>query len=124
MYTVKMRFLPVRNPLKRQILRQICRYDDNTLLLILTAKTPLTVYGQCATIMLARLKGGANMAKNRTVQVRLTDEENEWLERLAEDYGMDRSRLILYSLEYIRENRPQFVIRPQGKESALAGMTA
>lgn len=64
------------------------------------------------------------MAKTRTVQVRLTDEENEWLERLAEDYGMDRSRLILYSLEYIRENRPQFVIRPQGKELALAGMTA
>lgn len=64
------------------------------------------------------------MAKSRTVQVRLTEEENEWLEELAEDYGVDRSKLILFSLEYIRENRPQFVIRPQGKEFALAGMTA
>lgn len=64
------------------------------------------------------------MAKSRYVQFRLTDEENDWLEELAEDYGMDKSKLILFSLEYIRENRPQFVIRPQGKEFALAGMTA
>lgn len=64
------------------------------------------------------------MAKNRTVQIRLTDEENEWLEELAEDYGVDRSKLILFSLDYIRENRPEFVIRPQGKELALVGVTA
>lgn len=64
------------------------------------------------------------MAKNRTVQIRLTDEENKWLDELAEDYGVDRSKLILFSLEYVRENRPQFVIRPQGKELALASATA
>lgn len=64
------------------------------------------------------------MAKSRYVQVRLTDEEEKWLEELAQDYGIDRSKLILFSLEYIKENRPQFVIRPQGKELALAGMMA
>lgn len=64
------------------------------------------------------------MAKSRYVQFRLSDEEEKWLEELAQDYGMDKSKLILFSLEYIRENRPQFVIRPQGKELALAGMTA
>ena len=64
------------------------------------------------------------MAKNRTVQVRLSEEEENWLDELAEDYGIDRSKLIMFSLEYILENRPQFVIRPQGKELALAGMTA
>lgn len=63
------------------------------------------------------------MAKSRYVQVRLTEDEDQMLEELTEDYGIDRSRLILYALEYIRENRPQFVIRPQGKELALAGMT-
>lgn len=64
------------------------------------------------------------MAKNRTVQVRLSEEEERWLNDLADDYGMDRSKLIMFSLEYIRDNRPQFVIRPQGKELALAGMMA
>lgn len=64
------------------------------------------------------------MAKSRYVQVRLTQEEEQWLSELAEDYGIDRSKLILFSLEYVRENRPQFVIRPQGKEYALAGMSA
>lgn len=62
------------------------------------------------------------MAKSRYVQFRLSEEQEMWLEELAEDYGMDKSKLILFSLEYIRENRPQFVIRPQGKELALAAM--
>lgn len=64
------------------------------------------------------------MAKSRHVQVRLTEEEDKWLEELAGDYGINRSELILFSLEYVAENRPQFVIRPQGKEFALVGVTA
>lgn len=63
------------------------------------------------------------MAKSRYVQVRLTEDEDKMLEDLTEDYGIDRSKLILFSLEYIWENRPQFVIRPQGKELALVGAT-
>lgn len=64
------------------------------------------------------------MAKSRTIGVRMSEAEEKWLDELAEDYGMDRSKFIMFSLEYIRDNRPQFVIRPQGKELALAGMTA
>jgi len=64
------------------------------------------------------------MAKNRYTQVRLSEDEDKWIGELAEDYGLDRSKLIIFALEYVRENRPQFVIRPQGKEFALAGMTA
>jgi hypothetical protein len=64
------------------------------------------------------------MAKSRYVQIRLSEEEEKWLEELAADYGMDKSKLILFSMEYIRDHRPQFVIRPQGKALALAGVIA
>jgi len=64
------------------------------------------------------------MAKSRYVQFRLSEDEERWLDELAKDYGMDKSKLIIFSLEYIRDHRPQFVIRPQGKVLALAGATA
>lgn len=64
------------------------------------------------------------MAKSKYLQVRVSEEEEKWIDQLAEDYDLDRSKLILFSLDYIRENRPAFTIEPRGKELALAGMTA
>lgn len=64
------------------------------------------------------------MTKRRTIQIRVTAEEEKWIEDLAGDYGLDRSKLIMFSLEHIRENRPPFVIYPAGKEAALASVVA
>lgn len=62
------------------------------------------------------------MAKSRYVQIRVSDEEEKWIEELAEDYTMDRTKLILFALDYLDKQRPSFVIEPRGKELALAGM--
>lgn len=64
------------------------------------------------------------MAKNRYIQIRVTAEEEKKIVELAEDYGMDRSKLILIALDYISNKRPSFVIEPRPKEMALAGMSA
>lgn len=64
------------------------------------------------------------MAKSRTIQIRVTEEEEKRIDELAEDYGMDRSKLILFAMDYISSKRPSFVIEPRGKEMALAGVTA
>lgn len=64
------------------------------------------------------------MAKRRYMQIRLSEEEEKWIEQLSQDYGIDRSRLVLFSLRYIDEHRPAFVIEPQGKEAALASVVA
>ena len=60
------------------------------------------------------------MAKDRYIQVRVSAEEDKWLEELAEDYGLDRSKLILFALDYVNEKRPAFVIEPRKKELTLA----
>lgn len=64
------------------------------------------------------------MAKSRYIQIRLSEDEEKWIEELAEDYSMDRSKLILFALEYISDKRPSFVIEPRPKEMALVGMMA
>ena len=64
------------------------------------------------------------MAKSRYIQIRVTEDEDKWIGELADDYGIDRSKLILFALDYIEQKRPTFVIEPKGKELALAGMTA
>lgn len=64
------------------------------------------------------------MAKSKYLQIRVSDDEEQWIDALAEDYDLDRSKLILFSLEYIERERPAFMIQPKGKECAPAGMTA
>lgn len=64
------------------------------------------------------------MVKSRYIQIRVNEQEERWIDELADDYGIDRSKLILFALDYIREQRPSFVIEPRGKELALAGMRA
>lgn len=64
------------------------------------------------------------MAKSRYIQIRVTEEEEKRIDELAEDYGMDRSKLILFAMDYISNNRPSFVIEPRGKELALASAIA
>jgi hypothetical protein len=61
------------------------------------------------------------MAKSRYFQLRLNEDEDKFLAELAEDYRMDRSKLILFALDFLSEKRPAFVIEPRGKELALAG---
>lgn len=61
--------------------------------------------------------------RSRYVQIRVTEEEEKWIEELAEDYTMDRTKLILFALNYLDKERPPFVIEPRGKELALAGIT-
>jgi hypothetical protein len=70
--------------------------------------------------------------KIKQVQVRLTAEESNMLDRLKADYGLSYSELIIYALEYVEKNRPSFLVqkvvrpaaRPQPKAVALASMTA
>jgi hypothetical protein len=56
------------------------------------------------------------MAKVQFAQFRVSEEENQWIDKLAQDYGLDRSKLILLSLDYVRRYRPHFSIKPQSKE--------
>lgn len=62
------------------------------------------------------------MAKSRYVQIRVSEDEEKWIDELAADYTMDRSKLILLALNYIDKQRPSFVIEPRGKGLALAGL--
>lgn len=64
------------------------------------------------------------MAKSKYLQIRVSEDEEVWIDALCEDYDLDRSKLILHSLEYIAKERPAFTIEPKGKEFASAGMTA
>ena len=56
------------------------------------------------------------MAKNRYVHVRLSEQDERWIKELADDYNMDKSKLVMLALGCVKENRPQFVIRSQDKE--------
>jgi hypothetical protein len=60
--------------------------------------------------------------KDKFIQIRVNPDEERWIEALAADYRLNRSELILLSLNYIREERPAFTIEPRGKELAPAGM--
>jgi hypothetical protein len=61
-----------------------------------------------------------NMAKEKSLQVRIGDEEEKILNDLTELYGIDRSTLIRFALQYINEEKPVFQVAPLGKELALA----
>lgn len=64
------------------------------------------------------------MPKRNYIQFRVTEDEERWINELAEDYGIDRSKLILFALEYVLEQRPAFQIQPKGKALSLAGIAA
>lgn len=62
------------------------------------------------------------MAKGKYIQFRVDEDQERWIDQLADDYGLDRSKLIMFALEYVLENRPSFVIEPKGKASPLAAV--
>jgi hypothetical protein len=64
------------------------------------------------------------MAKSRVFQFRLTEEEDKFIDELAEDYRLEKSKLILFALDYISTNRPSFVIESRKKELTLEGSMA
>lgn len=57
--------------------------------------------------------------KQKALQIRLSDREEAMIERLVEEYGLDRSALILRALEYVDQHKPAFQIVPLGKGLAL-----
>ena len=58
--------------------------------------------------------------KAEYLQIRVNEGQKDLAKGLAEDYGIDVSKLVLFALDYINKQRPPFVIEPQGKIAALA----
>jgi len=54
------------------------------------------------------------------LQVRMTTEEKERLEAVADAYGMNVSTFVRSVITYFDEKRPSLVIVPEGKEVAPA----
>jgi len=57
--------------------------------------------------------------KAEYLQIRVSEGQKEFAKGLAEDYGIDVSKLVLFALDYVNQKRPQFVIESQGKSGAL-----
>jgi len=67
-------------------------------------------------------KGGPTVktekAKAEYLQIRVSEGQKEFAKGLADDYGIDVSKLVLFALDYINKQRPPFVIESQGKFAA------
>jgi hypothetical protein len=60
--------------------------------------------------------------QRRVLQIRLSERDEAMIERLIEDYGLDRTALVLRALEYVDTHKPVFQIVPAGKGLALTTM--
>ena len=58
--------------------------------------------------------------RNKWLQVRVSEEERDVVNELADDYGMDMSTFIRSMVSYIDEHRPTLMIVPAGKGGASA----
>lgn len=60
--------------------------------------------------------------KQKALQIRLSERDEELIERLAGEYGLDKSALVIRALEYIDQHKPVFQIVPLGKGLALTAL--
>jgi uncharacterized protein (DUF1778 family) len=51
--------------------------------------------------------------RTKNLNIRLTEEQKRAIDALAKEYGKTTTEFVLLTMEYVKEKRPTFTIKPE-----------